>query len=185
MGTVLKIVIAVVISLALGGGAGFIIGKAGEDELRAEITKQKKNAEALKTAHATRLEAAQNGLAACKGGRSTLLAREHLLRSLLEMDRRNYGLASQHLGSARKQLGEAKQGAKPELAKELRQVLIEWLADASDSKLSLGEGRQDAEILAQMAALGYTGDTGTTPPAEGEAWFTPRRNNPWDRRFED
>ncbi len=74
---------------------------------------------------------------------------------------------------------------RPELAKELRQVLIEWLADASDSKLSLGEGRQDAEILAQMAALGYTGDTGTTPPAEGEAWFTPRRNNPWDRRFED
>ncbi len=123
MGTVLKIVIAVVISLALGGGAGFIIGKAGEDELRAEITKQKKNAEALKTAHATRLEAAQNGLAACKGGRSTLLAREHLLRSLLEMDRRNYGLASQHLGSARKQLGEAKQGAKPELAKELARLL--------------------------------------------------------------
>ena len=69
-----------------------------------------------------------------------------------------------------------------EKARELRALLVEWLQDAPSVQLARRSGVSDPEVLAQLAALGYAGEVGST---EGGALFesNPRRYS-WDRRFD-
>jgi len=102
MGKILKIVLPVLIAMAVGFGAGFFLGKTGESKLRAELVQQKKIAAEDKTRLTDQAEQCAKKLKQVRKTRRSVKAREQLLRALLELDKRNYGLASQHLGTAKK-----------------------------------------------------------------------------------
>ena len=104
MSKVLKLVLPPLLTLLIGLGAGFFSGKAGVAELRSELVTQKKIAAEDKNRLTTEASRCVKRLEMARNKRRTLKVQEQLLRALLEMDRRNYGLASQHLGSAKKVL---------------------------------------------------------------------------------
>lgn len=121
MGKILKIILPPLFALVVGLGAGFFFGQAGKAELRSELVTQKKIAAEDKTRLTSQATRCAKRLELAKGKHRRLKASEQLLRALLEMDRRNYGLASQHLGSAKKvieKLPESSQG-KPTLVERL------------------------------------------------------------------
>ena len=104
MGKFIKIVLPPLIALAVGLGAGFFLGKTGEAKLRSELVEQKKIAGEDKKRLTDQASRCAKELEQVKATRGSIKAREQLLRALLELDHRNYGLASQHLGSAKKEL---------------------------------------------------------------------------------
>jgi len=60
-----------------------------------------------------------------------------------------------------------------------RRVLIDWLLATEDRGWS-GEEEVSAEVLSQLADLGYTGPAEST----GEGWWDPDTEAPWYRRFD-
>ena len=67
----------------------------------------------------------------------------------------------------------------PAQAKALRRLLIVWLADTRGSSWARA-GAEDAEALAQLAALGYTMDV---PETEDRSWIDVDCAWDWCRRF--
>lgn len=73
--------------------------------------------------------------------------------------------------------------AEPERAKEMRAALIAWLRDASPERLARANASQSADMLDQLAALGYATE-GAGEPLLREQWYEPDPADEWCRRFE-
>ena len=67
-----------------------------------------------------------------------------------------------------------------EEAADYRRLLINWLLAAEDRGWSGGK-EVSAEVLSQLADLGYTGPSS----ADGEGWWSPDPDAEWFKRFED
>jgi hypothetical protein len=68
----------------------------------------------------------------------------------------------------------------PEQAAKLRRSLIAWLADTRGSSWARA-GNEDADALAQLAALGYTMDV---PETDDRGWFNLGCDCAWCARFD-
>ncbi len=151
MGKILKIALPPLLALGIGFAVGFFLGKVGNNELEAEISKVEKNAAAARSAEAAKLDACRKRLDKSRSGRALLKGREHLLRALLELDRRNFGLASQHLGSARQKIKRGGKGFKEQLAADVKAIL-ERLTKAQTLTMQLKPTARD-EIAKSLADL--------------------------------
>lgn len=153
MGNILKIVIAGVVGLGVGLGAGYLLGRTGQGALKAEITRLGKSGAAAGAAHTAKMEQCKRRLNKAKAGRSLLKGQEYLLRALLELDSRNFGLASQHLGSASEQLKKAsKSSQRPKITASL-DALQPRLAKVQTEVMKLKPGSR-AEITKILTELG-------------------------------
>ena len=68
-------------------------------------------------------------------------------------------------------------------AARMRKQLIEWLGQASPTKLSSSSGQRKASADADLQALGYGG--ADEDPAPSSSWYTPDPNSEWVQRFEE
>jgi len=69
---------------------------------------------------------------------------------------------------------------RPELAASLRRSLVAWLVDTRGSSWARA-GHEDADALAQLAALGYTMDV---PETDDRGWFDLECECAWCERFD-
>jgi mannitol-specific phosphotransferase system IIBC component len=118
MNQYLRLVVAVASALAVGLVVGLVLGMSGkrqtQHDLDAAVRRAKDAEEALKRDS----EECRGKVEEGRRSRELLLAKEHLLRSLVELFASNFGLASQHLGQARNRLKSAEAGlGKRELEK--------------------------------------------------------------------
>lgn len=108
----LKIVIGVGAALVIGFLAGFLAGHSGRSEAEDALQKAKNRAAEAEDSLKREGDECKDRLQANKTSRQLLLAKEELLRAVVEIYGNNYGLTSQHLAQARSWLRSAQKGLK-------------------------------------------------------------------------
>ncbi len=112
MSTLVKGVLGGIAALFLGFLIGFGVGRTGRGELEDAASKAKHRAtEAEESARRESEECGQR-VQDVKVGRQLLLAKEELLRAVIELISSNFGLTSQHLAQSRSWLRSAQKGLK-------------------------------------------------------------------------
>ncbi len=101
MSDLLKVVIAVGGALVLGLVIGLVVGYSGKGDLAAVAKAAKQRAETTELTLKEERADCQGKVAKAQLGRQLLLTKAALLRALVELQANNYGLASQHLATAR------------------------------------------------------------------------------------
>jgi uncharacterized membrane-anchored protein YhcB (DUF1043 family) len=104
MNTTLKLVIGVVAALAVGLLVGYVVGSLGKGEAQQALEKAKKRAKEAEAAYKEESESCAKKLTEARSSKRLLLAKEQILRSIVEHSTSNYGLASKHLAQARRHL---------------------------------------------------------------------------------
>jgi hypothetical protein len=105
-----KLAVAIASALVVGLIVGLVLGMSGKRQAQQDLASATRRANDAEEALKRESEEARRQVADAKGGRSLLLAKEHLLRALVELYSSNFGIASQHLARARTQLQSAEKG---------------------------------------------------------------------------
>ena len=122
MGDAMKWGLAVLLALAVGFGGGYVVGRRGAADLKQHLSRSEKALAAARQAISSERSERERAAADAVSLRRTLEAQVAVARALVELYAGNFGLASQHLGTARARLKALAKGAAGPLAKALGPV---------------------------------------------------------------
>jgi len=104
MSNSLKVIIAVAGALLVGLVVGFVLGTSGKRDAEAALLEaRKKNKDCTETLARNTVECSTK-LGQEQASKKLLLAKELMMKGLVELYANNYGLTSQYLGQARQRL---------------------------------------------------------------------------------
>jgi len=118
MNNTLKVVIGVAAALVVGLVVGYVLGMSGKRDLTVAVRQEQVRAKEAEGALKQQADQCERKAREARTGRHLLLCKEQLLRATGELYANNYGLTSQHLAGARRQLKSAMKGLKGAQAKE-------------------------------------------------------------------
>lgn len=154
MSNTLKVVIGVAAALLVGLLVGYVVGSSGKRDLQQQVEREKSRGTEAEAALKQQTDECDRKSKAARGSRNLLLAKEQLLRALVELYANNYGLTSQHLGVARSYLRGATAGLSKSHAKTVQDLTsrIE-AAQALSLKLDAMARSEVEQILGELQKL--------------------------------
>jgi hypothetical protein len=122
MTTSLKAVIGAGAALVVGFLVGYILGHFGRRDAEEALAKARQRATEAEEALKREGEECGQRERSVRAGKQILLAKEELLRAIVEISSNNFGLTSQHLSQARSYLKSAQKGMKPNDSQRTREI---------------------------------------------------------------